>query len=40
MIVWRRYIVTKYKFGVVDRQKEYKWLLLFGFLPLFVSING
>lgn len=40
MIVWRCYVVTKYKFGVIDTQKEYKWLLLFGVLPIFVSING
>ena len=35
MIVWRSYIKIVDSFNY----KVYRWLLLFGFIPLFVSVN-
>lgn len=35
MLVWRRYIKTLNYY----EYKEYKWLLLFGIIPLFISIH-
>ena len=35
MLVWRSYI----KIVNIFDYKVYKWLLLFGFIPLFVSID-
>lgn len=35
MLVWRSYIKITNGFDY----KVYKWLLLFGFIPLFVSID-
>lgn len=40
MIVWREWSVTKSSYGVVQSQKEYRLLLLFGIIPLFIAING
>lgn len=40
MLVWRTYTKTRTCYGVVDRERTYKWLLLFGFIPLFVAIDG
>ena len=45
MFVWRSWIhteVTKDIFGAVvkENHKIYKMLLLFGFIPLFISIDG
>ena len=45
MFVWRSWIhteVTKDILGSVVREKNkiYKMLLLFGFIPLFISIDG
>ena len=38
MIVWRTYCKSTYKYGEVKSRKYYRWLLLFGFIPLYVSI--
>lgn len=38
MITWRTYCKSSYKYGEVQSRKYYKWLLLFGFIPLYVSI--
>lgn len=38
MIVWREYQKSSCKFGEVRSRKRYKWLLLFGFIPLYISI--
>ena len=40
MLVWKMWRTEKRVLGMVDRVKEYKVLLLFGFIPLFISING
>lgn len=40
MLVWKMWRTEKRVFGVVSSTKEYKILLLFGFIPLFISING
>lgn len=44
MFVWRSWIHTETtrSFGQVisEKHKVYKMLLLFGFIPLFVSIDG
>lgn len=40
MIVWKTWVKEKYVFGQLDERKEYKILLLFGIIPLFISING
>ncbi len=40
MLVWKMWRKEKVVFGIVDEAKEYKTLLLFGFIPLFISING
>lgn len=36
MLVWKKYSKTSYGKVIGER----KWLLLFGFIPLFVYING
>lgn len=40
MIVWKTWRKEKRFAGVLKSAKEYKILLLFGFIPLFISING
>lgn len=40
MFVWRTFIKVKNEYGVVKSRKAYKFLLLFGFIPLFISIDG
>ena len=44
MFVWRSWInkEVSYSFGKVvgEKIKVYKMLLLFGFIPLFISIDG
>lgn len=40
MFVWKKYMKTKTIYGIVESEKEYKILLLFGIIPLFISING
>lgn len=40
MFVWRTYTAIKREYGIVKSQKTYKWLLLFGIIPLFVSVDG
>lgn len=45
MLVWRSWVhtkITKDIFGAVvkENHKIYKMLLLFGFIPLFISIDG
>lgn len=40
MIVWKEWRVTKKCFGVVERDRIYKLLLLFGIIPIFIYING
>lgn len=45
MFVWRSWVhtkVTKDAIGTImsKRSKVYKMLLLFGFIPLFISIDG
>lgn len=40
MFVWRAWRKTKKSFGETIVVKEYKMLLLFGFIPLFIWING
>lgn len=40
MLVWKMWRKEKTVFGVTQSAKEYRILLLFGFIPLFISING
>lgn len=40
MLVWRQWSVVRGAYGVSQTVKEYKLLLLFGILPIFISING
>lgn len=43
MIVWRTYvktIITNDILSTTEKSKVYKMLLLFGFIPLFISIDG
>ncbi len=40
MFVWKTWRKEKKFAGFVTEAKEYKMLLLFGFIPLFISING
>ena len=44
MIVWRTWICVTIKRdelgGREEKRKIYKMLLLFGFIPLFISIDG
>lgn len=40
MLVWKQWAKETTVFGVVSERKEYKILLLFGIIPLFISING
>lgn len=39
MLIWRTYTKHSAYFGVVGLERTYKWLLLFGFILLFVSID-
>lgn len=40
MLVMKKWRKEKVIFGVVESVKEYKILLLFGFIPIYISING
>lgn len=40
MLIWKTWRKVKRFVGVVEIVKEYKVLLLFGIIPLFISING
>lgn len=40
MLVWKTWIIEKRTLGMTTSRKEYKVLLLFGFIPLYISING
>ena len=40
MLIWKTRRKEKIVFGVTESAKEYKLLLLFGFIPLYISING
>lgn len=40
MLVWKQWVTVTTVFGKETGRKEYKMLLLFGFLPIFISING
>jgi hypothetical protein len=40
MLVWKQWARVKRMFGVESDRKEYKVLLLFGIIPLFIFING
>lgn len=40
MLFWRTWKKEKKLVGVVIKSKEYKVLLLFGFIPLFIWIKG
>ena len=39
MFVWKQFRKSK-GVGVFAEVKDYRMLLLFGFIPLFISING
>ena len=40
MFVWKQWEKQKIVFGHVESQKQYKLLLLFGIIPLFIWIDG
>lgn len=40
MLVWRTWTKETRFAGMIQEVKEYKMLLLFGFIPIFISING
>lgn len=40
MFVWKTWAKVERVFGVDGRRKEYRILLLFGIIPLFIGING
>lgn len=40
MIVRRSFRKITYEFGRVDSQKVYNIILLFGFIPLYIHIDG
>jgi hypothetical protein len=40
MLVMKKWRKEEVIFGVVESVKEYKILLLFGFIPIYISING
>lgn len=40
MFVWKTWTEVKSSYGTVTSKKTYKLLLLFGIVPLFVSIDG
>ena len=40
MLVWKQWMIEKTVLGRVESHKEYRMLLLFGIIPLFVFING
>ena len=39
MFVWKQWKKETYKYGELESVKGYKMLLLFGFIPLYISIN-
>lgn len=40
MLVWKTWRKEKRVLGNLVSRKDYKVLLLFGFIPLYISING
>lgn len=40
MLVWKQWRKIQRCAGVEVSRKEYKILLLFGIIPIFISING
>ena len=40
MFVWKQWRKETYKYGVLEDAKEYRMLLLFGFIPIYIYING
>lgn len=40
MFVWRTWAKVKRIAGIETGRKEYRVLLLFGIIPLFIGING
>lgn len=40
MLVWKKWSIVKRFMGEETTIKEYRLLLLFGIIPLFISING
>lgn len=39
MFVWRSWVKTTFREGMLTTHKVYKMLLLFGFIPLFISVD-
>lgn len=40
MFVWRTFKKVKSSFGIVEKVKIYRLGLLFGFIPVFIWIDG
>lgn len=40
MLVWKTWRTIKKSYGMVESAKTYKVLLLLGFIPLFIAIDG
>lgn len=40
MFVWKQWRKERRFLGDLETVKEYRILLLFGFIPLFIAING
>ena len=40
MLIWKQWTESEIFMGQRKTTKEYKMLLLFGIIPLFISING
>lgn len=40
MFVWKQWRKEQYCLGKLASAKEYRILLLFGFIPLFIAIDG
>ena len=40
MLVWKKWRIEKRFAGMIESVKEYRMLLLFGFIPIFIGING
>lgn len=40
MFVWKQWRKEMYHLGHLESAKDYRILLLFGFIPLFIAING
>lgn len=40
MLVWKQWEKQKIVFGCVESRKQYKLLLLFGIVPIFIWISG